>query len=51
MDKKAAKALSPAAQVLPKSTALVGRYSKVESLEPTSMKMLYLQKIVMNARY
>jgi len=32
MEKKAAKALSPAAQVLPKSTALVGRYSKVESL-------------------
>ena len=32
MDKKAAKALSPAAQLLLKSTALVGRYSKVESL-------------------
>jgi len=37
-DLKAAKALSPAAQVLPKSTALVGRYSKMKSLEPTSYK-------------
>jgi len=37
-DLKTGNALSSAAQVLPKSTALVGRYSKVESLEPTSYK-------------